>query len=183
MFLFLRHIFVFTAITIFEILVSLLLSLFLLGDESRRIEAQPLSKTKSEIEEVLRNLYGDDAPDATDILVSDWTQNPLTKGSYTNWPVEVSTECHKKLESRVHRVFFGGEGTSSTYYGFIAGALESGEREARKILGCMEDFARCPIFEGDGLECEAPVPKTNSASTLYCQAFLAGILAAIFLKK
>ena len=155
--------------------------LLLLGDESRRIEAQPLSKTKSEIENVLRNMYGDDAPDATDILVSGWTQNPLTKGSFTNWPVDVSSECYLNLESRVDRVFFGGEATSYVYYGYIAGALESGEREARKILGCMDNFEDCPIFEGAGLECGARDLDTNSANTLYCQVFLVGTLGAMFL--
>ncbi|XP_022094556.1 polyamine oxidase-like [Acanthaster planci] len=149
------------------------------GDESRRVEAQPLAKTKHEIQEVLRNMYGDSIPEATDILVSDWSQNPLTKGSYSNLPVEVPSECRQKLESRVGRLFFGGEATSRQFYGYIAGGLQSGEREARKLLQCLDDFEGCPAIEGIGLECEQP----NLACRLHGSEVLLtlfGLLAALF---
>ncbi|XP_038045962.1 polyamine oxidase 7-like [Patiria miniata] len=147
------------------------------GDESRRVEAQPSETTKAEIQQVLRDMYGDSIPEATDILVTDWSQNPLTKGSYSNVPVEVPTKCRQKLQSRVGRLFFGGEATSDDLNGYIAGGLDSGDREARKMLQCLEDFAECPGFEGFGLECEkanlACSIRNSSASLLgLCSLFL-----------
>ncbi|XP_038070408.1 polyamine oxidase 7-like [Patiria miniata] len=147
------------------------------GDESRRVEAQPSNTTKAEIQQVLRDMYGDSIPEATNILVTDWSQNPLTKGSYSNVPVEVPTKCRQKLQSRVGRLFFGGEATSEDLNGYIAGGLDSGDREARKMLQCLEDFAECPAFEGFGLECEkanmACSIRSSSASLLgLCSLFL-----------
>ena len=98
-------------------------------------------------------MYGDGIPEATDILVSDWSQNPLTKGSYSNLPIGIPDKCREKLRSRVGRLFFGGEATSRLLNGYIAGGLDSGEREANKMLQCLQDFDLCPAFEG-GLECE-----------------------------
>ena len=74
-----------------------------------------------------------EVPDADDILISGWNRNPLHRGAYSNWPVEVSTECFKKMQTRVGRLFFGGEHTDETYNGYVLGAQLSGEREAKKI--------------------------------------------------
>ena len=125
-------------------------------------------------------MYGDNIPDATEILVTDWNQNPLTKGAYSNFPVEVSTECFQKLQSRVHRVFFGGEATSFDYFGTVDGALRSGEREATKIIDCMSDFSQCPISEIEGLECEDS--GGDSTSALRLSAFLTTVTLGLFLK-
>ncbi|XP_033627045.1 polyamine oxidase 7-like [Asterias rubens] len=150
------------------------------GDESRRVEAQPADQTKAEIEEVLRTLYGASSPGADGILVSDWSRNPLTEGAYSNWPVDISDDCFEKLESRVGRVFFAGEATSSEYLGYVEGALESGNREANKIKECMADFSECPIFEGQGLVCEKP--STGSAVSVRFNALMVSIATLVGLR-
>ena len=155
-------------------------SSFITGDESRRVEAQPADQTKAEIEEVLRTLYGASSPGADGILVSDWSRNPLTEGAYLNWPVDISDDCFEKLESRVGRVFFAGEATSSEYLGYVEGALESGNREANKIKECMADFSECPIFEGQGLVCEKP--STGSAVSVRFNALMVSIATLVGLR-
>ena len=35
---------------------------------------------------VLRKMFGSDIPDAIDIVVPDWIDDPLTYGSFTAWP-------------------------------------------------------------------------------------------------
>ncbi|XP_071809334.1 uncharacterized protein [Asterias amurensis] len=141
----------------------------LTGDESRRVEAQPVSQTKAEIEQVLRNMYGDTIPDIEDILISGWTSNPLTMGSYSAWPTELSRQCTDALEGRVDRVFFGGEATSPVHYGYVEGGLDSGKREGLKILDCMNNFEECPSYEGGGLGCE--LPEANSATLVHCSSY------------
>ncbi|XP_038053677.1 polyamine oxidase 7-like [Patiria miniata] len=155
-----------------------LLLALITGDEARRVEAQPSADTKAEIEAVLRGMYGDAIPQADGILVTDWNQNPYTKGAFSNFPVEVTTECFDKLQSRVHRVFFGGEATSYGYFGTVDGGLRSGEREADKILECMEDFKACPIAVTQSLECEE---AGSSANGLRLNAFLANIMLGLIL--
>ncbi|XP_071809333.1 uncharacterized protein [Asterias amurensis] len=153
----------------------------LTGDESRRVDAQPVSQTKAEIEQVLRNMYGDSIPDIEDILISGWTSNPLTMGSYSAWPTELSRQCTDALESRVDRVFFGGEATSSMYYSYVEGGLDSGKREGLKILDCMQNDEECPFYEGGGLGCE--VPEASSATLVHCSShsFFVVVLGLVYL--
>lgn len=59
-------------------------------DESRRIEQQKDSKTKAEVMEVLKEMFGKNIPEATDILVPRWWSNRFYKGSFSNWPIGVN---------------------------------------------------------------------------------------------
>ncbi|XP_077995015.1 uncharacterized protein LOC144448613 [Glandiceps talaboti] len=108
------------------------------GQESKRVEYH-LSDREIQIEVMtcLRNIYGQDIPDPEAIMLNRWSQDPLFFGAYSNWPVEVSEECHRRLQANVDRVYFGGEATHPLWNGYIQGGLLSGEREAEKILKCI----------------------------------------------
>lgn len=149
-----------------------ILAAFVSGDESRRIEYQSDQETIAEIEQVLRGIYGEaNVPDAEDILISGWDRNPLHRGAYSNWPVEVSTEDFQKLEARVDRLLFGGEHTDAVYNGYVLGAQLSGEREAKKILQCLD--GKCP----------EPMDASGSASSItYTVASVFLVLVAIIMK-
>ncbi|XP_072044797.1 uncharacterized protein [Amphiura filiformis] len=142
-----------------------ILAAFVSGDEARRIEDQSDAETKAEIEQVLRSMYGTQAvPEAEDILISGWNRNPLHRGAYSNWPVEVSLEDFEKMQANVGRLFFGGEHTDEIYNGYILGAQLSGEREAEKLLQCLD--GKCP----------APTYPGSTASTLFISTFFMSIL-------
>ena len=123
-----------------------ILAAFLSGDESRRIEYQSDEETKAEIETVMRNLYGMYVPNADDILISGWNRDPLHRGAYSNWPVEVSLDDFNKMQAHVGRLFFGGEHTDEIYNGYVLGAQLSGEREAKKIVQCLNGACPQPSF-------------------------------------
>ncbi|XP_070578791.1 uncharacterized protein [Ptychodera flava] len=108
------------------------------GEESRRVEYQSDEETKVEIMSVLRNMFGDDIPDASDILVSKWGIDPLHYGSYSNWPVEVSMESFVRLQAPVGKLYFAGEATHERYNGYLQGALLTGQDRADDILRCMD---------------------------------------------
>ncbi|XP_072025384.1 uncharacterized protein [Amphiura filiformis] len=130
---------------------------FVVDEEARRIEHQPNSETKSEAEQVLRNLFGEqNVPDAIDIFISGWEVNPLTMGAYTNWPVEMSVSAFKQIQSKVDRIFFGGEATDEVYNGYVQGALGSGEREALKILNCISGSPECTAQYNPATDYERP---------------------------
>ncbi|XP_033118143.1 polyamine oxidase 6-like isoform X2 [Anneissia japonica] len=126
-----------------------MLAAFVSGNEAKRIEQQPNSETSAEITNVLRTIFGNEVIPPTEIIHSGWSINPFTYGAYSNWPVEVSEECFKKIESRVGPIFFGGEHTDPIYNGYIIGGELSGKREAMKILDCMNlrDVDECPIWQ------------------------------------
>ncbi|XP_071955118.1 uncharacterized protein [Antedon mediterranea] len=118
------------------------------GDESKRIEAQPDEVTKAEIEEMFRGIFGEEnVPNITNMFISGWTRNPLTLGAYSLWTPNLEEECAIKMQSRVDRLFFGGEHTSENS-GFVIGAMESGEREALKVVECQAG-KDCPQWEAE----------------------------------
>lgn len=55
--------------------------------ESKRVEDQADEETLKEAMSVLRDMFGPDIPDATDILVARWLNNRFQRGSYTNYPI------------------------------------------------------------------------------------------------
>lgn len=59
-------------------------------EESRRIEQQSNAATKAEIMNVLRDMFGKNIPEATDILVPRWWSDRFYKGTFSNWPIGVN---------------------------------------------------------------------------------------------
>ncbi|KAI3919449.1 hypothetical protein MKW98_030160 [Papaver atlanticum] len=115
-----------------------LLLVTLTDDESRRIEQQSDSKTKSEIMEVLRNMFGDDIPEATDILVPRWWSDRFYKGCFSNWPVGLTRHRFNQIKSPVDRVYFTGEHTSEKYFGYVHGAYLAGIDSANSLINCVK---------------------------------------------
>ncbi|XP_066283771.1 uncharacterized protein [Branchiostoma lanceolatum] len=106
-------------------------------DEARRVEAQSDEATQAEVMAVLRNMYGADIPDPTDILVPRWEQDPFFRGSYANWGVGIDDEELRKLQAPVAgRLFFAGDGTGP-HFGYLHGAFFEGARVAGAIATCL----------------------------------------------
>ena len=57
----------------------------------------------------------------------------------------MSISAFKQMQSKVDRIFFGGEATDEVYNGYVQGALDSGNREALKILGCIAGSPDCTV--------------------------------------
>ncbi|KAJ9708940.1 hypothetical protein PVL29_000769 [Vitis rotundifolia] len=107
-------------------------------DESRRLEQQSDSETKAEIMAVLRNMFGKQIPEATDILVPRWLSNRFYKGSYSNWPIGVSHHQFNQIKAPVGKVYFTGEHTSAAYYGYVHGAYFAGIDTAKLMTSCIK---------------------------------------------
>ncbi|KAI3911779.1 hypothetical protein MKW92_028109 [Papaver armeniacum] len=103
-------------------------------DESRRIEQQPDSETLTEIMDVLRNMFGQNIPDATDILVPKWWSDRFYKGTFSNWPIGVDQYEYDQIRAPVGRVYFTGEHTSQHYNGYVHGAYLAGIDSANILI-------------------------------------------------
>lgn len=58
-----------------------------------------------------------DMPEPTSILFHRWYNDPLTRGSYSNWPASFFQEHHANLRATVdERVWFTGEHCSQKYF-------------------------------------------------------------------
>ncbi|KAI3879699.1 hypothetical protein MKX03_036556 [Papaver bracteatum] len=107
-------------------------------DESRRIEQQPESETKAEIMEVLKNMFGKNIPDATDILIPKWWSDRFYKGTFSNCPVGVTRYEFDQIRATVGRVYFTGEHTSEHYNGYVHGAYLAGIDSANILIKCAK---------------------------------------------
>ncbi|KAI3865181.1 hypothetical protein MKX03_005821 [Papaver bracteatum] len=116
-----------------------ILLLTVTDDESRRIEQQSDSQTKEEIMDVLRNMFGKNIPDATDILVPKWWSNRFYKGTFSNWPIGVSHYEYDQIRAPVGRVYLTGEHTSENYNGYVHGAYLAGIDSANILINCAKN--------------------------------------------
>lgn len=84
---------------------------------------------------VLRNIFGNEIPEPSDVIVTRWHQDPHSYGSYSYMPPAANNAMRKDLATSVDdRLFFAGEATSTNYPATVHGAFLSGSREAQKIL-------------------------------------------------
>ncbi|KAL0283315.1 UNVERIFIED_CONTAM: Polyamine oxidase 1 [Sesamum angustifolium] len=113
---------------------SNILVVTLTNGESKRIEAQSDQETMREAMEVLRNMFGPDIPDATDILVPRWWNNRFQRGSYSNYPIYVNHQLVDDIKAPVGRIFFTGEHTSEKFSGYVHGGYLSGIDTSKALL-------------------------------------------------
>lgn len=66
---------------------SNILVVTLTNGESKRVEAQSDEETVKEAMGVLKDMFGPNIPEATDILVPIWWNNRFQRGSYSNYPI------------------------------------------------------------------------------------------------
>lgn len=86
--------------------------------------------------EVLEEMFPDVYRAPTAVHVTKWGTDPYSLGSYSAPTVGVTVKDYEQLAAPVAgRVLFAGEATYREHAGFVEGAMGSGVREARRILG------------------------------------------------
>lgn len=85
---------------------------------------------------VLKTIFPE-APDPVDILVSNWKEDPFTRGAYSTSPVGEHLDDYDKLAAPIPagnpRIFFAGEATTRMYPATVHGAYVTGIREANRL--------------------------------------------------
>lgn len=113
--------------------------------EARRVGAMPDTEVKKEVMMKLREMYGDGIPEPLDMVVPRWDQDPLYRGSYSNWPLGQLDQHHSNLRQPVgsNAVFFTGEANSVSMFGYFQGAWSEGLHTGRVVSRCV-NTGRCP---------------------------------------
>ena len=111
-----------------------ILHITLTGQLANRVVQQPHNVTREQIVQVLRNIYGQQVPEPTKLVVAAWETDPLFHGSYSNYPLGTSEETVAALAAPVGSLYFTGEATSYKYAGFVHGAYFAGIDTANKVL-------------------------------------------------
>ncbi|KAJ5740436.1 hypothetical protein N7493_000308 [Penicillium malachiteum] len=106
---------------------------------SWRAERQSDEQTKGEILDVLRKMFPEKTiPEPTSFLYPRWSTEPWAHGSYSNWPPGTTLEMHENLRANTDRLWFAGEATSPTYFGFLQGAWFEGQDAGRQVAAALQ---------------------------------------------
>lgn len=117
---------------------SSILFVTVVNRESYRAEKQSDEKTQEEVMEVLRSMFPDiDVPDPIAFQYPRWSQEPWAFGSFSNWPPGTTLEMHQNLRANTGRLWFAGEHTSSSYFGYMQGAWFEGRDVGGRLAGLL----------------------------------------------
>jgi monoamine oxidase len=107
------------------------------GSRASKLKDLNQEELKSKFEEYVQSALGA-APPLEDFLYMDWNQVTYTQGAYSSkralghW-----LTARDALQSPFGRVYFAGTETAREWRGYVEGALESGERQARQIADLL----------------------------------------------
>jgi monoamine oxidase len=109
---------------------------FSAGSDAKRIHALGARATLELALARLRDILGHDVPRPRAWRVTNWQGSPYTRGGYTTTALGASPDDLDTLAEPVAgRILFGGEHTHRTRYAHADGAMTTGIREAKRLLG------------------------------------------------
>lgn len=103
------------------------------GPPAENLSPTPASRI-SEALTALRSHF-DVVPVPSAAFATTWQSDPWTRGGYTRLPPRVDGNLIDDLAQPFGRVVLAGEHTSRWRYGYVDGALESGIRAAKQVIG------------------------------------------------
>ncbi|KMQ50999.1 amine oxidase [Chitinispirillum alkaliphilum] len=104
------------------------------GKTAQAIEYLENQQLKNSMLTTLELIMGEINETPNHVAISRWSQNPLTRGSYSFVPVNANHSDYSTLAQPFGTILFAGEATSSEYPGTVHGAYLSGVREAQRII-------------------------------------------------
>lgn len=107
--------------------------------ESKRVERMTNDQTLAETMDVLRAMFPNvTVPQPTAFTYPRWGTTPWSYGSFSCWPAGTTLEMHENLRANVGRLWFAGEHTSATYFGYMQGAWFEGRDAGARIAQLIE---------------------------------------------
>lgn len=116
----------------------------LFNEYSRWADRSTDDEILAEIKSTFQQMYPNSTiPDPIGYKFSRWNSETHYRGAYTYWPPTFTENDMDMLGANVGRVYFAGEHTHPTHYGFVHGALITGESSAEDLIKCIEDSSTC----------------------------------------
>ncbi len=111
---------------------------FFEGTEARIYGARPLEERREAALACLTRYFGSAAAHPIDYIDHDWGAEPFIRGAYAAiLPTGAWTNFGRALREPVGRVHWAGTETSTISFGYIDGAVRSGERAAAEVLALI----------------------------------------------
>ncbi|XP_042240426.1 peroxisomal N(1)-acetyl-spermine/spermidine oxidase-like isoform X2 [Homarus americanus] len=124
------------------------LQLFVTGANSIHVENLPEDIIKKHVLYLLKRVTGENIPQPTFFRRSRWSSNPWTRGSYSSYITVSGAKAgiHHRDQLAVPLtnskgkavVVWAGEHTHNTRYGTVDGAMDTGKREALRIVSLIK---------------------------------------------
>lgn len=106
------------------------------ADHSRHVRDMTKETRHRLAVETMVKYFGPQASQTTDIIELDWSAEPWTRGCYgAHLGAGVWTRYGNALAEPIGRIHWAGTETAQTWNGYMDGAVRSGHRTAKEILG------------------------------------------------
>ena len=107
---------------------------FVGGTQARSVEKKTDATIEAEVMTVLRTMFGAKASAPKKLVVTRWSSDRWSYGSYSHVPVGATSRLYDALAEPMGRLRFAGEATHSDHASTVHGALLSGWREADAVI-------------------------------------------------
>ena len=125
---------------------SKMLTFHSMGPTARRIVEQDPESTMKEVDVIMRKMFPGKAVNASNILVTNWTNDEYAYGSWSAMPEKFSKSNWSEVRKNEQRLYFAGEHTSSNY-GFVHSAYQSGQQTAKEVFNDIKNIPKPPTTE------------------------------------
>lgn len=116
---------------------------FVEAGEAKRFRTLPADDRRRSVLDSLARHFGADARNPQEYVEKDWSAERWSGGCYgAFFPAGVWSRYGKALRPPVGRVHWAGSETSSTWAGYMEGAVRSGERAATEVLAGLNPSKR-----------------------------------------
>jgi len=108
---------------------------FIEGATARAWSGRPVEERRRAVLQDFAGFFGPEAEKASDYLEQDWTAEPWTGGCSAGFTTAGAlSRFGPALREPIGRIHWAGAETATKWFGYMEGALESGERAAREVL-------------------------------------------------
>jgi monoamine oxidase len=106
------------------------------GRSADRVNGLSDSEVVARLRELVSEALGGPVPEPVEVVRTSWVSDPFSRGSYAYVPLGASRRDLDAIGQPLEgRLLFAGEATSSARVAFADGALTTGIREAKRLLG------------------------------------------------
>ena len=111
---------------------------FFHGDQGKKIEAMENEDIIKLLIKTIETAIGKKIPKPKNYLITKWGKDKNTLGSYSFFPTGSNGKEMEILTIPENNLFFAGEHTNSSEYGYAQGAYHSGVNAAKKIISNLK---------------------------------------------
>lgn len=116
------------------------LLMFIVGREAYGWSQRDEGERRRAVLAQVARAFGDEAQRPVEVVEQDWAEEPWTRGCPVgNALPGVLTALGAPLREATGRVHWAGTETADEWTGYMEGAVQSGERAAREVLGALLD--------------------------------------------